>query len=70
MLLRTDVQHEAAAWLEADEYHRRGEFVLVLDPPAAREPDDDGAARRVLALLLEELPVKQAAQVEKPDALA
>ncbi len=54
---------EAAAWLEADEYHRRGEFVLVLDPPAAREPDDDGAARRVLALLLEELPVKQAAHL-------
>lgn len=51
---------EALAWLEADENHQRGEFVLVLDPPAAGEKNDDGEARRVLALLLEELPVKQA----------
>jgi len=49
----------AQAWLEEDENHQRGEFVLVLDPPTARE-DDDTEARRVLALLLEELPVKQA----------
>ena len=54
---------EATAWLEADENHRRGEFVLVLDAPAAREQDDDSEARRVLALLLEELPVKQAAHL-------
>ena len=54
---------EAVAWLEADENHRRGEFVLVLDAPAAREENDDSEARRVLALLLEELPVKQAAHL-------
>lgn len=54
---------EAGAWLAADENHRRGEFVLVLDPPAEREENDDGEARRVLALLLEELPVKQAAHL-------
>jgi len=53
---------EALAWLEADENHQRGEFVLVLDPPAAQEADDT-EARRVLALLLEELPVKQAAHL-------
>lgn len=53
---------EAAAWLEADENHRRGEFVLVLDPPPVGE-DDDSEARRVLTLLLEELPVKQAAHL-------
>ena len=54
---------EAGAWLEADENHRRGEFVLVLEPPPTREDDDDGEARRVLALLLEELPLKQAAHL-------
>ena len=54
---------EAVAWLEEDENHRRGEFVLVLDAPAAREENDDSEARRVLALLLEELPVKQAAHL-------
>jgi 16S rRNA (cytidine1402-2'-O)-methyltransferase len=53
---------EATAWLEADENHRRGEFVLVLDPPPVGE-DDDSEARRVLTLLLEELPVKQAAHL-------
>lgn len=53
---------EAADWLEADENHRRGEFVLVLDPPPVGE-DDDSEARRVLTLLLEELPVKQAAHL-------
>lgn len=54
---------EATAWLEADENHRRGEFVLVLEPPAAVKDDDDGETRRVLALLLEELPLKQAAHL-------
>lgn len=54
---------EALAWLEADENHQRGEFVLVLDPPAAREENNDAEAHRVLALLLEEMPVKQAAHL-------
>lgn len=54
---------EASAWLEADDDHRRGEFVLIVDPPAAREKDEEVEARRVLALLLEELPVKQAAHL-------
>ena len=56
----------AAAWLAADENHRRGEFVLVLEAPAASGDDDARQAteaRRVLELLLAELPVKQAAQL-------
>lgn len=53
----------ALAWLAADDNHRRGEFVLVIDPPAPRAEDDEPEARRVLAVLLEELPVKQAAQL-------
>lgn len=51
---------EAAAWLEADDNHRRGEFVLVVaGAPEIRshgEADYDGT----LKILLEELPLKQA----------
>jgi 16S rRNA (cytidine1402-2'-O)-methyltransferase len=55
---------EAPVWLEADDNHRRGEFVLVVSAPAAR-PDDDAVveSRRVLEILLEELPLKQAAHL-------
>lgn len=53
---------EASAWLAENENHRRGEFVLVVSPPAAEGSEDDAEARRVLEILLEELPVKQAAQ--------
>jgi 16S rRNA (cytidine1402-2'-O)-methyltransferase len=58
------------AWLAADAHRTRGEFVLVLHAPAASasgdkaEAGDDAAlppdARRTLALLLAELPLKQA----------
>ena len=54
---------EAPAWLAEDENHRRGEFVLVVSPPPPREAGDDGEARRVLEILLEELPLKQAAHL-------
>lgn len=53
---------EAVAWLAADADRQRGEFVLIVTPPPARE-GLDGEAERVLALLLAELPVKQAAQL-------
>jgi 16S rRNA (cytidine1402-2'-O)-methyltransferase len=54
---------DAPAWLAADDDHRRGEFVLVVSAPAAVESDDEREARRVLEILLEELPVRQAAQL-------
>jgi 16S rRNA (cytidine1402-2'-O)-methyltransferase len=44
---------EAPAWLAADANHRRGEFVLLIEAMAEAE--------RILAILLEECPVKQAA---------
>jgi 16S rRNA (cytidine1402-2'-O)-methyltransferase len=51
---------EAVAWLEADDNHRRGEFVLVVagapQVHASEEVDYDGT----LKILLEELPLKQA----------
>ena len=53
---------EAGAWLRAADKHLRGEFVLVVagaPPPEGLDP----AAERVLALLLDELPVKSAARL-------
>ncbi len=52
---------EAVAWLEADDNHRRGEFVLVVEGAAATAsspPEVD--VESVLKTLLAELPVKQA----------
>jgi len=53
---------EASAWLAADENRRRGEFVLAVSapPPAEGMPAE---AERVLDLLLEELPLKQAVKL-------
>ena len=54
---------EAEAWIAADPNRERGEFVLVVS--GAGESRDQGAAERerVLAILLDELPVKQAAKL-------
>ena len=54
---------EAAAWLAADDNHRRGEFVLVVWPPTEKTEVAGGEGRRVLEILLAELPLKQAAQL-------
>ncbi len=50
------------AWLAADANRRRGEFVLVVSGPPPRT-GLDREAERVLATLLAELPVKQAAKL-------
>jgi 16S rRNA (cytidine1402-2'-O)-methyltransferase len=52
----------APAWLAADANHQRGEFVLVVSAPPPRE-GMDAETERVLAALLAELPVKQAARL-------
>lgn len=54
---------DAAAWLAADDNHRRGEFVLVLAPPEAAPAPETGEAQRMLEILLAELPLKQAAHL-------
>ena len=51
---------DAPGWIAGDENRRRGEFVLIVDEPAAAM-SDGAEAERVLKLLLEELPVSQAA---------
>jgi len=54
---------EAAAWFDADANRLRGEFVLVVGPPPAPEDAGMAQAQRVLALLLAELPLKQAVKL-------
>jgi 16S rRNA (cytidine1402-2'-O)-methyltransferase len=54
---------EAPAWLAADTDRTRGEFVLIVE---GAEPDEDARAteaKRTLEVLLDELPVKQAASL-------
>lgn len=53
---------DASAWLAADANHQRGEFVLVVSGPPPRD-GMDAESERVLAALLAELPVKQAAKL-------
>lgn len=56
---------ELRAWVEADSNQQRGECVLVVSGWQAPEGDDavDADARRVLQLLLAELPLKRAAAI-------
>jgi 16S rRNA (cytidine1402-2'-O)-methyltransferase len=53
---------DAPAWLAADANRQRGEFVLVVSAPPPRA-GMDAETERVLAALLAELPVKQAAKL-------
>lgn len=55
---------DAVSWLQADPNQQRGEFVLLVEgapPPLQNEVDED--AQRVLKLLLNELPLKQAVKL-------
>lgn len=53
---------EAPSWFAADPNRLRGEFVLIVSAPPA-EIDIPLAARRLLELLLEELPLSRAARL-------
>lgn len=53
---------QAADWVGAEPDRQKGEFVLVVHPPAAPRAEE-GDALRVLKLLLEELPVSRAADL-------
>lgn len=54
---------EATDWLDADENRRRGEFVLVVSGRPPGDGDDLTEARRVLDILLEDLPASQAVRL-------
>ena len=51
---------EAEAWFAADPNRRKGEFVLIVEGADMAAEPDGGGAQRALAILLEELPLKQA----------
>lgn len=52
---------EAPAWVAADSNREKGEYVLLIEGAPAANDKDDAEAERILAILLEECPVKQAA---------
>lgn len=52
---------EALAWVKADANRERGEFVVLVEGARADAAADDAEAERVLRILLDECPVKQAA---------
>ena len=54
---------DAPAWLAADPNHMRGEFVVIVHPPAAAAAMVDAEAMRVLAVLQSELPPTLAAKL-------
>ncbi|HEY8353690.1 MAG TPA: 16S rRNA (cytidine(1402)-2'-O)-methyltransferase [Methylophilaceae bacterium] len=67
---------DAAAWLEGDANRQRGEFVLLVEPmPQTRSEGITPETDRLLRLLMEELPLKQAVKLaaaisgEKKNAL-
>jgi 16S rRNA (cytidine1402-2'-O)-methyltransferase len=51
---------EAPAWLAADPARRKGEFVVIVEAEERRAARDPEPARRALAALLAELPLRQA----------
>jgi 16S rRNA (cytidine1402-2'-O)-methyltransferase len=51
---------EAPGWLAADPARRKGEFVVIVEGDAGRAESDPEPARRALAALLDELPLRQA----------
>ncbi len=59
----TGTLEQTIAWMQADTNQQRGEFVLVVAGAPVKEDEEAAAvsAEKVLKVLLEELPVKQAA---------
>ena len=54
---------EAMAWLHSDPNNQRGEFVLLVSAAPARAEGLSAEIEHVLAILLAELPLKQAVQL-------
>ena len=54
---------DASAWLAADPNHMRGEFVVIVHPPAAEAGMVDTEAMRILDVLLGALPPTLAAKL-------
>jgi 16S rRNA (cytidine1402-2'-O)-methyltransferase len=54
---------DAPGWLSADPDRIRGEFVVIVDAPAAERKADEAAHERALSVLLSELPLAQAVRL-------
>ncbi len=54
---------QASGWLAADPHRLKGEYVLIIEGKAQAEQADQLEARRVLQILLQECPLKQAASL-------
>jgi 16S rRNA (cytidine1402-2'-O)-methyltransferase len=54
---------DALDWLNADANNQRGEFVLLVSGATERHAGLDDEAERILGVLLQELPLKQAVQL-------
>jgi len=54
---------EAMDWLNGDPNRQRGEFVLLVSGAAAKEDGLNAEAEQTLAVLLKELPLRQAVQL-------
>ena len=59
--IRDGTLAELLDWVQDDPNQQKGEFVVILQGAPAREPLIDAAAERLLAVLMAELPLKQAA---------
>ena len=59
--IHTCTLEEAGAWLAADDNRIKGEFVLIVEGAPLDTAAAQAQGERALAILLEELPVKQAA---------
>lgn len=55
--------NQALAWLNADSNRQRGEFVLVVGGAPVEMEESSAENRRILHILLAELPLKQAVQI-------
>lgn len=54
---------DARTWLDADSNRQKGEFVILVEGAPPTTDENDAEAERILAILLEECPVKQAASL-------
>ncbi len=61
--ISTHPARDLSSWLEGNPQRARGEFVVLLHPLPPAAAQDDAPGRRVLQLLLPELPLKTAVRI-------
>lgn len=62
--IRQDTLARLIEWINADPYQQKGEFVVLLEGEAQKEiSKNDVENRRILSILLQEVPLKQAVDI-------